>query len=135
VSAVIDALCAARAFIAPHATPEPAYGFFPGGDFDPRKFTPDAENSAEEIAAHKALCEAWERGERPTVARSGRVDDVSLPGQPDGAGGRTEPIEGPAIVCGSSLGMGVYEYFDREAARVLGLIDEALRAEGVEVPT
>lgn len=38
------------------------YGFFPGGD--PRLFTPDGENSDEEKAAHKADCEAWDRGEK-----------------------------------------------------------------------
>ena len=34
---------------------------------DPRDFSPDPECcNPEEIAAHKAACEAWERGERPT---------------------------------------------------------------------
>lgn len=43
------------------AEEQTGYGFFPGGD--PRKFHPDEEsNSAEEIAAHKAACEAMDAG-------------------------------------------------------------------------
>ncbi len=135
MSALVEALLACRALIAPHATPEPAYGFFPGGDYDPRRFQPDQENSPEELAAHKAACQAWERGDRPMVARSGRVEEASVPAVPDGAGGMTEPIAGLAIVCGSAFGMGTYEYVDREAVRVLALVDDALHAEGVEVPS
>jgi hypothetical protein len=41
---------------------EQGYGPFPGGD--PRRFTPDPECCApEEIDAHKAACEAWDRGD------------------------------------------------------------------------
>lgn len=41
-----------------------SYGGYYGGD--PRKFHPDEEVCSEaEIAAHKAACEAWNRGERP----------------------------------------------------------------------
>lgn len=40
------------------------YGYYPGGD--PRHFHPDEECcTPAEIAAHKAACEAWERGETP----------------------------------------------------------------------
>ena len=40
-----------------------SYGYFPGGD--PRHFHPDAECCTEkEITAHKAACEAWDRGEQ-----------------------------------------------------------------------
>lgn len=40
------------------------YGYFLGGD--PRNFTPDVECcTPEELAAHKAACEAWDRGARP----------------------------------------------------------------------
>lgn len=42
------------------------YGYFMGGD--PRNFSPDVECSTEEErAAHKAACEAWDRGERPDI--------------------------------------------------------------------
>lgn len=41
---------------------EVGYGYFPGGD--PREFHPDPECSSEaERAAHKAACEAADRGE------------------------------------------------------------------------
>lgn len=53
---------------------ETIYGFFPGGD--PREFSPDHESSTdEERARHKADCEAWDRGERPTVPVSGWVSE------------------------------------------------------------
>lgn len=38
-----------------------SYGWYLGGD--PRQFEPDAENGEAEIAAWRAACEAWERGE------------------------------------------------------------------------
>lgn len=41
-----------------------SYGGYYGGD--PRKFHPDEEMcTAAEIAAHRAACAAWDRGERP----------------------------------------------------------------------
>lgn len=39
-----------------------SYGFYHGGD--PRQFQPDEENTEAEIAAWRALCEAWDRGEQ-----------------------------------------------------------------------
>jgi len=102
----------ARSFIAEIAEPVQGYGFFPGGDTDPRSFSPDGEScTAEEIAAHRAACEAWDRGERPTVPASGR-------------------IEGNSLVCGSRFGVGVYQIDNPEAEYVLGLIDEALAEMG-----
>lgn len=45
-------------------SPSISYGGYYGGD--PRRFFPDHEAcSAEEIAAHRAACAAWDRGERP----------------------------------------------------------------------
>lgn len=47
-----------------------SYGSFYGGD--PRRFTPDEESSTEEERdLHRQHCEAWARGERPTVKVSG----------------------------------------------------------------
>jgi hypothetical protein len=37
------------------------YGLFAGGD--PRLFTPDPENTPEELERHRLACEAWDRGE------------------------------------------------------------------------
>lgn len=127
--ALIDALKRARSYVR-EASECPAYGFFPGGGADPRRFTPDGENSDEELAAHKAACEAWDRGERPEVKRSGRVEHVDIQAGPDGAGGTTEPIAGLAIVCGSSYGIGTYVYADDAAVECLAQIDSALRAAG-----
>jgi len=74
------------------------YGLFPGGD--PRRFAPDAQDcSPEEIAKHKAACEAWDAAEK--------------------AGRTTEPVAGAVhgfiegvggfIACGvSGFGIGVY---------------------------
>lgn len=39
-----------------------SYGFYRGGD--PRQFEPDQENPDAEIAAWRAQCAAWERGEQ-----------------------------------------------------------------------
>lgn len=72
---------------------EHGYGFFPGGD--PRSFSPDEEScTPEEIAAHKAACEAWDAG-------------TTLPAH---AGCR---VGGGIIVCGSAFGVGSYEYKER----------------------
>ena len=51
---------------------ESMYGSYHGGD--PREFMPDVEcNTPEEIAAHKAACESWDRGEH-VEAEHGRCD-------------------------------------------------------------
>lgn len=59
---------------------ETTYGGFHGGD--PRDFKPDPECSTqEERAAHRAACEAWDRGERPEseTGRMGKFEQL-----PDG---------------------------------------------------
>lgn len=72
------------------------YGHFPGGD--PRMFTPDTESCMpEEIAAHKAACEAWDRGKR--------MEPKMVPGfypNPDGDGG--------LFLDGSDYGVGIYRF-------------------------
>lgn len=51
------------------------YGGFAGGD--PRDFVPDEECSTpEERAAHKAACEAWERGEGEPMPPSCRWESL-----------------------------------------------------------
>jgi hypothetical protein len=106
-----------------------SYGFFPGGEFDPRNFTPDSENTPEELEAHRLAVEAWNRGERPTTKRGGRVENVTLPEHKNRATGEVVPERtGPAIVCGSSYGVGTIVYRDEEAAALLARIDAAVRA-------
>lgn len=60
---MVKALRTALPVLEAAAEPEEFYGHYHGGD--PRLFTPaEDECTPEEIAAHKAACEAWERGER-----------------------------------------------------------------------
>lgn len=81
-----DTLAACLRFFRERAE-ESSYGYFCGDD--PRDFTPDAEVCCEaEIAAHRAACAAWARGERPELPRrvtaTIRGDTASL--QPSGYG-------------------------------------------------
>lgn len=86
-------------------TREQTYGYFPGGGFDPDREV----NTPAEIAAWEALCAAWNRGERPEVKPSGRIEVITLPEHQHHKTGETVPaVTGPAILCGSSLGMGTY---------------------------
>ncbi len=62
---------------------EQTYGFFPGGDYDPRDFEPDREfNTPAEIAAWERLCVAWDAGcasvlFQPGIQPSGLIADGS----------------------------------------------------------
>jgi hypothetical protein len=73
---------------------EEGYGLFPGGD--PRRFRPDEEScTPEEIAAHRAACEAWDRGEGvdrgPSCATLG--DGSAWSGKGYGVGPYTVDVE------------------------------------------
>lgn len=95
------------------------YGHFPGGD--PRKFSPDEEsNTPEEIAAWKAACEKWNAGEQ--------VDDGSHGCKPIGIGGAV------GFACGSSFGVGVYQYADSRAVADRDAARAALAKARGEVP-
>lgn len=82
-------------YMCPVPVTKTGYGYFCGGD--PRKFHPDHECcTPEEIAAHKAACEAWNRGEKVGPAmRSHWITDG----------------EGKVIAhcSGSSYGIGTYQ--------------------------
>lgn len=106
------ALIAAREYMLEAANPHVTYGYFHGGD--PRDFHPDPECcTPEEIAAHKAACEAWDRGERPkseqhrheATEHEGRVVVVSYAG---------------------AFGLGTYSIRDEAAEDVLDQIQAAL---------
>lgn len=74
---------------------EQTYGYFPGGPYDPRKFTPDRQvNTPEEIAEWERLCALWNAGGASVTPQSGTIREM---------GGHM------VIACGSSLGMGTYE--------------------------
>lgn len=121
------ALEACRDFIVAAAQEDQHYGFFLGGD--PRLFTPDGENEPHEHAAHKAACEAWDRGDKvPDPKPSGRIEVVTLPEMPDGKGGTIPERTGPAICCGGSYGPGTQTLVDDEAVALLAQIDAALES-------
>jgi len=100
---------------------EITYGYFPGGGYDPRRFKPDVEVCTDaEVQAHRAACEAWDRGERALRFEvTGRVS-------PDGV-----------KACGSAYGMGTFEIELGEGALPPGgeeiLIFEAAAPEAAAV--
>lgn len=107
-----SALIAAREYMLHAANPHVTYGYYPGGD--PRDFDPDPECcTPEEMAAHKAACESWERGERPEFERH-----------------RHEPVEheGRVVIASyaGAFGLGTYSIRDKEAEDVLDQIQAAL---------
>lgn len=126
VSIVRGALLAAETYLLEQQQASHGYGYFPGGD--PRSFDPDPECSTEEErAAHKAACEAWERGERPEGPRhvfcspeeaaeklaAGGFDAATIGHE----GARLQP---------SGFGLGTYHMHDEEADDVLAQIRAAL---------
>jgi hypothetical protein len=114
--AVRGALVAARDYLRVCANPDVTYGYFHGGD--PRDFCPDPEVcTPEELAAHKAACEAWERGERPELDVH-RHEVVEYKGK-------------PALASyAGAFGMGTYQYRDEDAEDVLEQIEAALASLG-----
>ncbi len=100
----LPALIAARAMLADYAT-QTGYGFFRPAN--PHDFTPDSENTEEEIAAHKAACEAYDRGEY--------VDDHP-------SGWITPNIH----ITRAPWGPGAYTYQDPEVEAVLRQLDAAI---------
>jgi hypothetical protein len=105
------ALDAAREYVEMAAQEEEGYGFFPGGD--PRAFHPDVECcKPNELAAHKADCEAWDAGNQVHSVRYGR--EV------------TEHEGKVASVHFSGYGLGTYTYRDPAAVEALGLLERAL---------
>lgn len=74
---------------------EKTYGWFPGGNYDPRRFEPDRDVcKPAEIAAWRNACEAWNRGKRPEVFSPGHQEDGPHAG---------------SFAGGSPFGMGTYE--------------------------
>ena len=80
MSKVRDFICAIIPELEQMVEPQQMHGFFHGGD--PRNFTPDPESSNEELARHKAACEAF-------------MEDKPLPG-----------------CCEYGLGVNYYQYED-----------------------
>lgn len=85
------------------------YGFHRPAN--PHHFFPDAESSsAEELAAHKAACEAWDRGEykRDPSQESGWVGNIHI-------------LKAP-------WGIGAYQYVSEEGEKLITEIKAALTA-------
>lgn len=94
------------------------YGFYNGGD--PRRFTPDEECSTEaERELHRKHCEAWEKGERPTVKVSGiewteAMTSTGRDGKP-----KTHPA-GYKLVDRSAYGLGTMMLTDNQDGSYCG---------------
>lgn len=85
------------------------YGFYRPAN--PHDFSPDPDCcSPEEIAAHKADCEAFDRGEY--------IDDQAQ------KSGWSE--DGTMHVTRNSWGIGVFTYTDQEVAEAIEMIDSAI---------
>jgi len=114
VAAMREALSAAREILSRNT--DAHYGHFHGGD--PRSFFPDAECcTPDEMAAHRAACEAANRGE-PSAAVPHRHDIEVL--ERDG-----EQVVGVASHPGS-FGLGTTTMSDPEIQQALDKIDAAL---------
>jgi hypothetical protein len=112
VAAVRAALEMARSYIDAMST-EPGYGF--ARPANPHDFHPDAEScSAEEIAAHKAACEAYDKGEYTPERGSEWI-------------GATHILRAP-------WGIGTYTMRDEQAVKVLAAIDGALATKEAAAP-
>lgn len=98
------ALEMARSYIDATST-EPGYGF--ARPDNPHDFHPDAEScSADEIAAHKAACDAYDKGEYTPERGSEWV--------------------GAMHILRAPWGIGAYTMRDKQAVKVLAAIDNAL---------
>lgn len=121
-----EALTEAHVFIARAAEPEGSYGHYHGGD--PRLFEPsEDECSAEEIANHKAACEAWARGERPDLPRACEPNREPIT-ITDRETGEQRTIEaGTALALYAPFGIGLITYEpDEEAVRLRDAVAAAL---------
>ncbi len=93
--------------------PESMYGAFHGGD--PRDFTPDSDGTSdEELAAHRAACEAAEKDEKAREL----ADTHSWHALEGG---------GAVHIARSGFGLGVTVFRDRDAEALYAQILEALK--------
>lgn len=90
------------------------YGNFPGGD--PNNFSPDPECSTEaEREAHKKACEAWNRGEFPTIHTGGTPENMTADKLPEGFAAATI-VDGRVVHYQvQPFGLGTYSETDPEA--------------------
>jgi hypothetical protein len=121
-----DVLGEAHAFITQAAEPESSYGHYHGGD--PRMFEPsEDECSAEEIAAHKAACEAWARGDRPDIRRACEPNREPITLTDPETGEQRTVEAGTALALYVPFGIGLNTYPpDEEAVRLRDALAAAL---------
>ena len=94
------------------------YGFYNGGD--PRRFTPDEECSTEaERELLRQHCEAWEKGERPTVKVSGIEWTEAMTSTGRDGKAKTLPA-GYKIVDRSAYGLGTMMLTDNQGGSYCG---------------
>lgn len=115
------------------------YGAFHGGD--PRDFTPDPECSTdEERAAHKAACDAWNRGEEIEI-RGGCEYRKVEPGtalatavEENRKGAAVASVIGPDLVRVQvqTFGLGTYVCRDPQVTEIVERINAAIGALGGE---
>lgn len=132
-----DTLDAVREFL-PTDEEQVSYGAFPGGD--PREFSPDEECSTEaERAAHRAACDAWDRGEQIECVGGCEERDVE-PGAEITAGAAairngaaTATVSaGHVRIAWQTFGLGTYTFRDPQVVEIRERIASAIRALGGE---
>lgn len=129
-------LVAVRDFL-PTDDEQIGYGAFHGGD--PRDFTPDPECSTdEERAAHKAACDAWERGDEVEIRGGCEYREVE-PGTEIAtaveeirreAGAAATVAPGIVRVQVQTFGLGTYVCRDPQVTEIVERINAAIGALG-----
>jgi hypothetical protein len=101
------------------------YGHYTGGD--PRLFSPaEDECTPEEIAAHKAACEAWERGERPDIPHACEPSREDIEITDKTTGEKTTIAKGTGLALYAPFGVGIQTWRDEEAMKARDLVRAAL---------
>lgn len=101
------------------------YGYYSGGD--PRLFSPaEDECTPEEMAAHKAACEAWERGERPDIRKACEPNREPVEYTDKRTGEKVTIPAGTGLALYAPFGIGIQTYRDEEAMTVRDLVRAAL---------
>lgn len=121
----IDALRASLPVLE-EAAEQTMYGHYTGGD--PRLFAPaEDECTPEEIAAHKAACEAWERGERPDIPHACEPLREDFTYTDKKSGEKITAAKGTGLALYAPFGVGVQTFVDETAMKARDLVRAALK--------
>jgi hypothetical protein len=135
---LVEAARLAMPFVEAAAEEQQSYGYFLSGlvNGDPRAFSPDPECATpEELAQHKADCEAWDRCERPVHVTMQTIDpERSIARQLKGANSAMLIRDGDGNVTGGHVhragyGLGVTVFRDADAVTALDALCAALPKE------